>query len=138
MWEDAYKENIYLIINSSYRNYESQENVYNDYKRQQGEAYADKIAARPGYSEHQTGLALDIFSKENTLTSNFKGSTAYNWLVNNAYKYGFIERYKDDTEDITGFKAEAWHWRYVGIDAATYIYENNITFDEYYAYFLAK
>ncbi len=137
MWEDAYKEDIYLIINSSYRNYESQENVYNDYKKQRGEAYADSIAARAGYSEHQTGLSLDIFSKANTLTSNFRGSPAYNWLTSNAYKYGFIERYPEGKEEITGFSAEAWHWRYVGVEVATYIQENNITFDEYYAYFLA-
>ena len=110
--------------------------VYDGYKDSQGTTYADSIAARPGYSEHQTGLSLDIFSKENTTTSNFKDSPAYNWLTENAHKYGFIQRYQKDTEDITGFKEEAWHWRYVGVDAATYIYEHNITFDEYYAYFI--
>ena len=94
------------------------------------------MAARAGHSEHQTGLSLDIFSKTDTTTSNFKNSLAYTWLTNNAYKYGFIERYPENKEDITGFSAEAWHWRYVGVDAATYIHENDITFDEYYAYYL--
>jgi len=138
MWNAAYEENIYLIVNSSYRTYESQKSVYDSYKDSRGTEYADSIAARAGYSEHQTGLALDIFSKENTLISNFKGSTAHNWLLKNAHKYGFIERFPEDKEDITGFAPETWHYRYVGIDAATYIHDNNITFDEYYAYFIEK
>lgn len=136
MWNAAQKENIYLIMNSSYRSYETQVKVYDNYKNTKGTSYADKIAARPGYSEHQTGLALDIFSKENTTTSNFKNSTAHVWLQNNAHYYGFIERYQEEWKDITGFAEEAWHWRYVGVDAATYIHDNNITFEEYYAYFL--
>lgn len=136
MWNEAYKEDIYLIINSSYRTYEEQKNVYDYYKNTNGTTYADSIAARPGYSEHQTGLSLDIFSKENTTTANFKDSKAHKWLINNAYKYGFIERYKKEFENITGFTEEAWHWRYVGEDAAYYIHENNITFEEYYAYFV--
>ena len=136
MWNQANQAGIYLIINSSYRTYKEQQEVYDSYKDSQGTTYADSIAARPGYSEHQTGLSLDIFSKENTTTSNFKDSPAHIWLTENAYKYGFIERYQKDTEDITGFAEEAWHWRYVGVEAATYIYEHNITFDEYYAYFI--
>jgi len=138
MWNAAYEENIYLIINSSYRDYKSQTEVYDDYKNSNGTTYADSIAARPGYSEHQTGLSLDIFSKEHTNTSNFKDSSAHIWLNNNAYKYGFIERYEEGKEAITGFAAESWHWRYVGDEVATYIHNNNITFDEYYAYFIEK
>lgn len=136
MWNAAYEKEIYLIINSSYRTFEEQKKVYDDYKNSNGTTYADGIAARPGYSEHQTGLALDIFSKENTTTSNFKDSKAHKWLVENAYRFGFIERYKKEFENITGFSEEAWHWRYVGIEAATYIHENNITLEEYYAYFV--
>lgn len=138
MWNAANSEGIYLIVNSSYRTYNEQQEVYDAYKDSRGTTYADSIAARPGYSEHQTGLALDIFSKDNTTTSNFKDSPAHQWLSANAYKYGFIQRYTKDTEDITGFTEEAWHYRYVGIDAATYIYEHSITFDEYYAYFIAN
>lgn len=138
MWNAAYNEGIYLIINSSYRTYESQMNVYDDYKNSRGTTYADSIAARPGYSEHQTGLALDIFSKDYTTASTFKGSNAHVWLQNNAYRFGFIERYQEGKEKITGFAAESWHYRYVGVDAATYIHDNNITFDEYYAYFIEK
>lgn len=138
MWQEAYKENIYFIINSSYRSYDSQMKVYDDYKNSQGTTYADSIAARPGYSEHQTGLALDIFSKDYTTAASFKGSTAHLWLQNNAYRFGFIERYPEGKEKITGFAAESWHWRYVGVEVATYIHDNNITFDEYYAYFIEK
>lgn len=138
MWNAANNENIYLIMNSSYRTYESQVKVYDEYKNTKGTSYADKIAARPGYSEHQTGLALDIFSKDNTTTSNFKGSPAHIWLQENSYRFGFIERYQEGKEDITGFAAEAWHYRYVGVEAATFIYNNNITFEEYYAYFVEE
>ncbi len=138
MWEEAKNDDIYLIINASYRDYESQKKTYDSYKDKKGTTYADNVAARPGYSEHQTGLALDIFSKENISTNTYKDSETHIWLQNNAYKFGFIERYPEDKEDITGFAAEPWHWRYVGIEAATYIYNNDITFDEYYAYFVEK
>ena len=138
MWNEAQKEDIYLIMNSSYRTYESQVEVYDYYKNRSGTTYADSIAARPGHSEHQTGLSLDIFSKEHTTTSNFKGSPAHIWLQSNAYRFGFIERYQEGKENITGFKEEAWHYRYVGVEIATYIHNNNITFDEYYAYFIEK
>lgn len=136
MWNQANNDGIYLIINSSYRTYEEQQQVYDSYKDSRGTTYADSIAARPGYSEHQTGLSLDIFSTEYTTTSNFKDSPAHEWLVNNAYKYGFIQRYTEDTEELTGFAEEAWHWRYVGVEVATYLHEHDITFDEYYAYFI--
>lgn len=138
MWNQANNDGIYLIINSSYRNYQDQQSVYDSYKDTYGTTYADSIAARPGYSEHQTGLSLDIFSTEHTTTTNFKDSPAYLWLTENAYKYGFIQRYKETNEDITGFAEESWHWRYVGVEVATYLHEHDITFDEYYAYFIAN
>ena len=138
MWNHAYEDGIYLIINSSYRTFLEQQSVYDAYKDSRGTTYADSIAARPGYSEHQTGLSLDIFSKEHTTTANFKNSPAHIWLCDNAYKFGFIQRYEEDTEKLTGFAEEAWHWRYVGVDVATYLHEHDITFDEYYAYFINK
>lgn len=134
MHEDANNNGIYLMINSSYRDFKSQTIVYNNYLKNHGEAYADKYAARPGYSEHQTGLALDIFSIDGALRNTFKDSPAYAWLKDNSYKYGFILRYPEGKENITGFSFEPWHYRYVGIDAAKYIYENQITFEEYYIY----
>lgn len=139
MWKKAKsEENIYFMINSGYRSYESQEAVYKDYENAYGKNYADSIAARPGHSEHQTGLALDIVSLDATTGAKFKVSKSYEWLKNHAHEYGFIQRYEEDTTDITGFSEESWHWRYVGVDVATYIHENNITFEEYYAYFLEE
>ncbi len=134
MWRASHEAGFYLMVNSSYRTHEKQESVYNEYKKL-GTEYADSIAARPGYSEHQTGYSLDIFEK-GTSSSNFHETDSYKWLLENAHKYGFILRYPEDKVDITGYKFESWHFRYVGVEAATYIYENNITFDEYYAYYV--
>lgn len=136
MFNAALEEQIYLMVNSSYRDYESQNTVYNNYKNLKGEKYADSIAARPGHSEHSTGLCLDIFSKTNTNKNTFKDTTDYTWLKENAHKYGFILRYPENKESITGYSFESWHYRYVGIEVATFIYENDLTFDEYYAYYI--
>lgn len=136
MWNAANEEGYYLMINSSYRSYEDQEIVYNNYKNSSGERFADSIAARPGSSEHQTGLALDIFSKTNTNKNTFSQTDEAKWLKENAHNFGFILRYPEDKVDITGYSFESWHYRYVGVDIATYIYENDITYEEYYAYFL--
>lgn len=135
MWDAAKEEDIYLIITSSYRSYESQVKAYDNIKDTQGTTKADKVVARPGYSEYQTGLALDIFSKEDINAKDFSTTKTYTWLIDNAYRFGFILRYPTGTSDITGFMDDTSHFRYVGVEAATYIYENNITFDEYYAYF---
>ncbi len=135
LWQAGYAEGYYFMVSSAYRTYDYQEEVYNNYKNSQGQNYADKIAARPGYSEHQTGYALDIFEKSTT-QKDFYNTESYEWLKNNAYKYGFILRYPENLEDITGYTFESWHYRYVGIEVSTYIYENNITFDEYYAFFV--
>ena len=138
MWNAAMDNNIKLIINSSYREYEKQSSIYEDYKNWYGQTKADKQAARPGYSEHQTGLVVDVFSSDNQLTGTFKDSEGYKWLKENAYKYGYIERYPDGKEYLTGYEFESWHWRYVGKDAAKVIQNENITYDEYYAYYIEK
>ncbi|MBQ9318044.1 MAG: M15 family metallopeptidase [Bacilli bacterium] len=137
MFKDAKKENITLIINSSYRSYQEQEKIYNKYVARYGEEEAKKKAAKPGHSEHQTGLAADI-QTYNSNQDNFEETDAFRWLQNNAYKYGFILRYPKDKEYLTGYSYESWHYRYVGLEIAQYIHENNITFDEYYAFFLEK
>ena len=136
MWEAAYQEGIYLIVDSGYRAYDKQLEVYNYYQDYKGTKYADSIAARPGYSEHQTGLALDIYSKECTVSNEFPNTKTYEWLINNSYKYGFILRYPKDKQDITGYNYESWHYRYLGVDLATKVYNEGITFDEYYAFYL--
>ena len=135
MFDDAKKEDITLIVNSSYRSYADQEEIYERYKKNKGEEYADSIAARAGYSEHQTGYAIDLITYGAT-SSTFEETDAFMWLQNNAYKYGFILRYPKDKEYLTGYSYESWHYRYVGTNAAKYIHDNNITFDEYYAYFI--
>lgn len=136
MWASAKAEGIYLLVDSAYREYEKQDSVYKEYENQKGTKYADSIAARPGYSEHQTGLSLDIYSKECTSASQFKDSKTYEWLMANAYKYGFILRYPKGKEKITGYNYESWHFRYLGVELATKVYKEGITFDEYYAFYL--
>ena len=127
------KEGLKLGVTSSYRSYEDQQGVYASYLKSNGKEYVSQYVATPGYSEHQTGLALDVKSN---VGSPFKKTKEYTWMTKNAYKYGFILRYPDNKEDITGYSAEAWHFRYVGIEAAKYIYDEKITYDEYYAMFM--
>jgi D-alanyl-D-alanine carboxypeptidase len=136
MWNACKEAGYQLIVNSSYRNYEDQEDVYDSIKASKGEVNADKVAARPGHSEHQTGLAIDVFEINNQLTGTFKDSEAYAWLKENAYLYGYIERYPEDKEYLTGYSFESWHWRYVGKEAAKVMHDEDITFDEYYAYYI--
>lgn len=138
MFNQAKENDIKLIINSSYRDYHAQENTYNDLKNTYGTSRADSTAARPGHSEHETGLAFDIFSPGNTTTDSFKDGAAYKWLKEHAQEYGFIERYPENKEYLTGYSFESWHWRYVGKEVAQKVFEEQITFDEYYAYYLAN
>ena len=133
MYEAAKKEGLGLVINSSYRSYQDQEEVCNTYKNLYGEGYVSRYVALPGFSEHQTGLAFDIGS---TSSKVFAESKEYEWMKDNAYKYGFILRFTKSNAYITGFRSEPWHYRYVGKKIAKYIYENDISFEEYYAEFL--
>ena len=135
MYEAANKNNIKLIINSSYRTYDEQDKIYNEYLSKKSKEYADSYAARPGHSEHQTGLAIDIITPGYN-EENFETSETFKWLQDNSYKYGFILRYPKDKIEITGYNYESWHYRYVGTEVATIIHENDITFDEYYAYYI--
>lgn len=129
--------NVKLMINSSYRSYQDQEDTY-EYQKEIDLETADQYAARPGFSEHQTGLAIDITSLEHKGKVSFTASTEYAWLKDNCYKYGFILRYPEGKEDITGYSNESWHFRYVGYDIAKTIHDEDITFDEYYAYYIEK
>lgn len=138
MWSAANEEGYYLMVKSGYRSYQEQEEVYNNYYERYGSTYADGIAARAGHSEHQTGLVLDIYSKENSNQKTFGDSQTAAWLRNNAHRFGFILRYDSDVVDITGYEYEPWHFRYVGVDIATQIFNEDITFEEYYAYYIEK
>lgn len=129
--EEAYLENYIILAASTYRSFDYQENLYAYYVKNKGLEYADLCSARPGHSEHQTGLAIDVMGP-NYDYNRFEDNIEFNWMKENAHKYGFILRYPKGKENITGFKYEPWHYRYVGNDVATYIYENNITLEEYY------
>ena len=130
---DTIKAGLNISITSAYRSYNEQIKLYNEYLKLYGKDYVDKYVAVAGYSEHQTGLAIDLKSLD---YENFKYSKEYLWVKENSHNYGFIVRYPDGKEKITGYNAEEWHIRYVGKEAAKYIYENDITFEEYYNLFL--
>ena len=130
MCEAATKDNIYIYAGSGYRSYATQKSLYNRYVNQDGFAAAETYSARASYSEHQTGLAMDIANKSGFIS---KGDKEYEWLVNNSYKYGFILRYPEGKEKITGYMYEEWHYRYLGKDVAKDVYDSKLTYDEYLA-----
>ena len=135
MSKAAEKEGYGIIVNSAYRSYQDQVDLVELYLNTYGQAYVDKYVAKPGYSEHQTGLAFDIGSKSANV---FANSKEYKWMLENAYKYGFILRFTKAYEDITGFRNEPWHYRYVGKKAAKKIYDEDMTLEEYYVKFLME
>lgn len=134
--DDAEKEGYHIRNNSAYRSYNTQNGLYNGYKNNHGLTWADSWSARPGFSEHQTGLALDVGVKNEYSLGTFESSKEFTWMKDHAHLYGFILRYPSGKEYITGYGYEPWHYRYVGVEVATYIYEHDITFEEYYAYFV--
>lgn len=129
----AEKDGMIIKARSSYRSYQDQLNIYQEYEEKYGTKGADGIAARAGFSEHQTGLVVDVGADE---TSVFANTKEFQWMKEHAHEYGYILRYPKGKEDITGYNYEAWHYRYVGEEIAQYIKKNNITFDEYYVMFL--
>ena len=112
---------------STYRSYEYQEGLYNRYVARDGKAEADRYSARPGYSEHQTGLAVDV----NSLEYSFADTAEGKWLAAHCHEYGFILRYPADKEEITGYRYEPWHIRYLGVETATKVAESGLTLEEY-------
>ncbi|MGG2083433.1 M15 family metallopeptidase [Lysinibacillus pakistanensis] len=130
----AKKQGFDFVAFSGYRSFDYQTTLYNNYVNRDGQAAADRYSARPGYSEHQTGLAFDIGErgKENLwLTEEFGETPAGQWLLTNAQDYGFILRFPKNKEDITGYMYESWHYRYVGVDIAKEIKKKDITLEEY-------
>ena len=130
--EEAGKNGFTLAMTTAYRSYDFQSAIYNNFVARDGKEAADRYSARPGHSEHQTGLAADVSSPsvDYGLTVGFAGTAEGKWLSDNAHLFGFIIRYPDGAEEITGYQYEPWHIRYVGA-AAGYIYEHKITFEEY-------
>ena len=130
MIKAAEKDGQKILINSGYRSYQDQQEVYDTYFKLYGENYVKKYVVNPGFSEHQTGLAFDFASGSKNI---FKESTEYEWMIKNSYKYGFCYRYLKKKEDITGIKNEPWHFRYVGKKVAGIMDEENLSLEEYYA-----
>ena len=132
---DAAKEEGYeLHARSGYRSYYTQASLYTSYVENYGKAAADKYSAKPGQSEHQTGLSMDITCE----AINYKLDTTFGekeegkWVAENAHRYGFIIRYPKGKEDITGYAYEPWHIRYLGVELAEKIYESGLTLEEYF------
>ena len=123
-------DGISLFVASGFRDYDYQKELYEYYASYDGIEMADTYSARPGYSEHQTGLAADI----NAADKSFEGTPEAIWLDENCYKYGFIVRYQKGKDSITGYIYEPWHLRYIGKEKAKMIYESGLTLEEYYGF----
>ena len=134
MTQAAAKENLPFQLKSAFRSYATQQTLYNNSVSRLGQAEGEKVSARPGFSEHQTGLALDVTQPTGDYglsSASFEKTSQYAWICQHAHEYGFIQRYPQEKTDITGFIFEPWHYRYVGKDVAKLIYEQGITFEEY-------
>ena len=127
MKADAAKEDLNLYIGSDFRDYAYQVKIYNNYNDLYGWEMADTFSARPGYSEHQTGLTIDC----NTIDDAFGETAEAVWLAEHCADYGFIIRFPDGKENITGYQYEPWHIRYVGVDTAKEIMSQGLTLEEY-------
>jgi len=134
MRAEALKSEIDLIAFSTFRDFNRQTELYEGYVAKDGQEKADRYSARPGFSEHQTGLAFDIgesSKEEHWASASFGDTEAGKWVAANAHRYGFILRYPEGKEQLTGYMHESWHFRYVGNDVAKEIYEADITLEEY-------
>lgn len=128
MTSDASKQGLYIYFASGFRSYEYQSQIYNNYVARDGQAVADTYSARPGHSEHQSGLAIDVNQIDNT----FDNTPEAKWLADHCHEYGFILRYPQGKEDITGYQYESWHVRYVGTDLSYAIRNSGLTMEEYF------
>lgn len=129
----AKSQGVTLSILSAYRSYSYQSTLYNNYVKRDGKAAADRYSARPGHSEHQTGLAFDFggTTTKHNFESSYADTKEGKWLAANAQKYGFILRYPKGKEHITGYMFEPWHFRYVGSGEAPKIKSTGKTLEEY-------
>lgn len=132
MFAGAKEEGINLAIVSGYRSYSKQSSIYARKKATQGQEAADRVSARPGTSEHQLGMAMDLAKKGSSqLNTGFGKTKEGQWVSANAHKYGFIVRYPQEYEDVTGYMYEPWHVRYVGKELAEKIYESGVPMEIY-------
>jgi len=137
--EQAALDGIELKMTTAYRSYGFQKILYDNYVAQYGEEEAGKFSAKPGESEHQTGLAVDVSSPSVNyqLTRDFGDTEEGRWLATHAHEFGFILRYPEGKENITGYMYEPWHLRYVGKFVAKEIYQEETTLEEYLQKYLA-
>ncbi|MGM7703016.1 cell wall-binding repeat-containing protein [Pseudalkalibacillus sp. Hm43] len=133
LFDAAWNDGMELYAQSGYRSYERQQEIHRYYTREYGEDYADRVSAEPGHSEHQTGLAMDVTSPavNYQLVEEFGDTEEGRWVERNAHRFGFIIRYPEGEEDVTGYKYEPWHLRYVGESVARYMKANNKVLEEY-------
>lgn len=132
--EASKKKKLKLKVVSAYRSYKRQEAIYQNNINTRGEDDTNKVSAKPGCSEHQTGLAVDVSSDtvNCTIEKSFASCPEGKWLAKNCHRFGFIIRYPKGKSSITGYSYEPWHIRYVGVNLAKYIYKKKITLEEYY------
>ena len=133
LFNAATKQGLTLYCCSGYRSYATQKELYAQNVSALGQSEADLVSAKPGQSEHQTGLAMDVTAESVgfDLLESFGDTKEGQFVKNNAYLYGFIIRYPNDKTSITGYSYEPWHLRYVGKDVAKVIHDKDITFEEY-------
>lgn len=134
MFKAAEKEKIILYGVSGYRSYVRQKQIYDRNVAVRGKPATDTVSAKPGSSEHQTGLTIDISARSVgcQLSQAFGDTKEGKWVAKNSYKYGYVIRYPNGKSKITGYHYEPWHIRYVGVSVATYLYKNKLTLEEYY------
>ena len=131
MADGAKQDGILLRSVSAYRSYQHQKSTYNRYLKQYQQIMVDTFSARPGHSEHQTGLALDINVASSS--AHFERTPAFAWLKEHCAEYGFLLRYDQGKETITGYRFEPWHYRYVGQEIAKICMEQGLAYEEYLA-----
>lgn len=133
MFEEAKEEDVELFARSGFRSYQTQEALFNSYVEQNGIDEANRFSARPGQSEHQTGLVMDVTSEQvdYDLTEEFGNTSDGIWLKENAHRFGFIIRYPEDKEAITGYIYEPWHIRYLSKEVASAVFESGLTYEEF-------
>lgn len=134
MFRAAEEKGIILYGVSGYRSYERQQSIYNRNVALHGKKATDALSAKPGSSEHQSGLAIDISASSVNclLTDRLADTKEGKWIAKNCYKYGYVVRYPKGKTKITGYSYEPWHIRYVGVHTATFLYEHDLTLEEYY------
>lgn len=135
--EDGKNHGYTFVISDGYRSYKEQKDIYDSYADYYGMSETDTFVARPGHSEYQTGMSFDL-KPYNKVIDDVSNNEEYLWLRENAYKYGFIFRFEKEDEHLTGFSENNWRLRYVGMEAASVIKNEDLCFEEYYAFYVGE